>query len=59
MQLMRYSYSIVHVPGCSLWVLDTLSHAPVKQSESQEDRELWEETNIYVDTLLENLKQHI
>ncbi len=55
MRLMRYSYSIVHVPGKSLWVADTLSRTPVKQSESQEDRELWEVTNIYVDSLLENL----
>ncbi|RXN31806.1 Transposon Ty3-G Gag-Pol poly [Labeo rohita] len=31
MRLMRYSYSIVHVPGKSLWVADTLSRTPVKQ----------------------------
>ncbi len=55
MRMMRYSYSIVHVPGKSLWLADTLSRTPVKQSESQEDRELWEDTNIYVDSLLENL----
>ncbi len=55
MRLMQYSYSIVHVPGKSLWVADNLSRAPVKQSESQEDRELWEDTNMYVDSLLENL----
>ena len=36
MWLMRYSYSIVHVPGKSFWVADTLSHTPVKQNESQE-----------------------
>ncbi|KAL1265233.1 hypothetical protein QQF64_003260 [Cirrhinus molitorella] len=57
MRLMRYSYSysIVHVPGKSLWVADTLSRTPVKQSSSQEEQEFLEDTNIYVDSLLENL----
>ena len=42
MRLMRYSYSIVHVPGKDLWVADTLSHAPVKQCELHEERRLKE-----------------
>lgn len=55
MRLMRYSYSIVHVPGKDLWVADTLSRAPVKQCELHEEREFWEDTNIYVDAIMGNL----
>lgn len=55
MGLMRYSYSIVHVPGKDLWVADTLSRAPVKQCELHEEREFWEDTNIYVDAIMGNL----
>lgn len=55
---MSYSYSIIHVPGKSLWVADTLSCAPVKQCELQEEeREFWEDTNIYVDYIMGNLPE--
>ncbi|XP_061920402.1 uncharacterized protein K02A2.6-like [Entelurus aequoreus] len=55
MRLMRYSYSISHVPGKCLWTADTLSRAPVKREETAADKELFEETNIYADMVLENL----
>ncbi|KAJ8352031.1 hypothetical protein SKAU_G00235070 [Synaphobranchus kaupii] len=55
MRLMRYSYTIVHVPGKSLWTADTLSHAPVSSYSSRDEEEFMESTNIYVDSLMENL----
>ena len=55
MRLMRYSYSISHVPGKCLWTADTLSRAPIKREETPADKELFEDTNIYVDMVLENL----
>lgn len=58
MRLMSYSYSIIYVPGKSLWAADTLSCAPVKQCELQEEeREFWEDTNIYVDYIMGNLPE--
>uniref|UniRef100_A0A3B3CEF0 Gypsy retrotransposon integrase-like protein 1 n=1 Tax=Oryzias melastigma TaxID=30732 RepID=A0A3B3CEF0_ORYME len=55
MRLMRYSYSISHVPGKSLWTADMLSRAPITHKETPEDKELLEDTNIYVDSIMENL----
>ncbi|KAL6455474.1 hypothetical protein MHYP_G00361030 [Metynnis hypsauchen] len=55
MRLMRYSYSISHVSGKCLWTADTLSRAPVKRGEVPADKELFEDTNIYVDMVMENL----
>lgn len=52
---MRYSYSIVYVPGKTLWTADTLSRSPVTASTSTEDEELMESTNIYVDSIMEYL----
>lgn len=52
---MHYSYSIVHVPGKSLWTADTLSRSPVKSRMSTDEQELMESTNIYVDCVMENL----
>lgn len=54
MRLMRYRYTIRHVPGKSLTTADTLSRPPLKSGESDSDN-LMEETNIYVDTVLANL----
>uniref|UniRef100_A0A8C7WMF3 Gypsy retrotransposon integrase-like protein 1 n=2 Tax=Oryzias sinensis TaxID=183150 RepID=A0A8C7WMF3_9TELE len=55
MRLMRYSYSISHVPGKSLWTADMLSRAPLLNNETPDDKELLEDTNIYVDRIMENL----
>lgn len=38
LQPMHYSYSIVHVPGKNLWVVDTPSRTSVKQCEPQEEK---------------------
>ncbi|XP_051905587.1 uncharacterized protein K02A2.6-like [Hippocampus zosterae] len=55
MRLMRYSYSISHVPGKCLWTADTLSRAPMERVETPADKELLEDTNIYADMVMENL----
>lgn len=55
MRLMRYSYSIVHVPGKSLYTADALSRSPGKSHRSPDDQELMKSTNIYVDCVMNNL----
>ena len=40
MRLMRYSYTVVHVPGKHLYTADTLSRAPVSASENQFQHEI-------------------
>ncbi|XP_034075852.1 uncharacterized protein K02A2.6-like [Gymnodraco acuticeps] len=55
MRLMRYSYSITHVPGKSLWTADTLSRAPVKSDSTPDEKEFLESTNIYVDMIIDGL----
>ncbi|KAJ8332638.1 hypothetical protein SKAU_G00424270 [Synaphobranchus kaupii] len=55
MRLMRYSYIITHVPGKTLTTADTLSRAPLKQGGATAGDGLMEETNIYVDSVMENL----
>lgn len=55
MRLMRYSYFITHVSGKSLTTASTLSCTPVLSSGRRADGELMEDTNIYVNTLIENL----
>ncbi|KAJ8380840.1 hypothetical protein SKAU_G00016180 [Synaphobranchus kaupii] len=55
MRLMRYSCQISHVPGKSLWTADTLSRAPLRNNAASADDELMESTNIYVDSVMEQL----
>lgn len=55
MRLMRYSYDIAHVPGKCLWTADALSRAPVKGETTPEENNFLESTNIYVDSITENL----
>ncbi|KAL7865994.1 hypothetical protein SRHO_G00112410 [Serrasalmus rhombeus] len=55
MRLMRYSYSISHVSGKCLWTADTLTRAPLKRGVTPADKELFEDTNIYIDMVMENL----
>uniref|UniRef100_A0A1A8B6K3 Integrase catalytic domain-containing protein n=1 Tax=Nothobranchius furzeri TaxID=105023 RepID=A0A1A8B6K3_NOTFU len=55
MRLMRYSYSISHVAVKSMWTADALSRAPVTSKETTDEKELFEDTNIYVNTVVENL----
>ncbi|KAJ8375234.1 hypothetical protein SKAU_G00058140 [Synaphobranchus kaupii] len=55
MRLMRYSYTVSHIPGRDLWTADALSRAPLRTDTSAADRELLESTNIYVDSIMENV----
>lgn len=54
MRLMRYRYTIMHIPGKSLTTADTLSRAPLKNGETDGDG-LMEVTNIYMDSVIANL----
>lgn len=55
MRLMRYSYTIFHTPGKSLTSADTLSRAPLTNAVTSSDNDLMEDTNIYVEAVLEHL----
>ena len=54
LRMMRYRFTISHVPGTSLKVADALSRAPCSGS-SQSDSLLQEETAAYVDLVLQSL----
>lgn len=55
MRLMRYSYNIAHVPGKCLWTADTLSRTPVTSRATPEEIDFLEDTNIYADSITDNL----
>ena len=55
MRLMRYSYDVIHVPGKTLTTADTLSRAPLRDGGTRRDGELMEDTNIYVDSVIDSL----
>ncbi|XP_027869193.1 uncharacterized protein K02A2.6-like [Xiphophorus couchianus] len=55
MRLMRYSYSISYVPGKHLWTADTLSRAPMIENLSTTEAKLVDDSNIYVDNVIQNL----
>ena len=54
MRLMRYDFTISHIPGKDLVTADTLSRAPVAEGTSL-DQSLQEEVNAYVQLTLESL----
>ncbi len=54
MRMMRYNFTISHVPGKSLLVADTLSRAPATDSDSS-DTLLEQETAAYVTAVWQNL----
>ena len=49
MRLMRYNYTVNHVPGKSLSTADTLSLSPLRAARAHTDTSLLEVTNMYVD----------
>ena len=50
--MMRFLYSIVHVPGKTLCTADTLSRSPV---DSQQETTLQEETENFVEAIVSHL----
>ena len=54
LQMMRYSFSITHVPGKQLVIADTLSRAPLSEPTSA-DNSLQEETAAIVNLILNHL----
>ena len=52
--MMRFSFTIPHVPVKSLLVVDTLSRAPCSDP-IDEDTLLQQETAVYVDTVVQSL----
>ena len=54
MRMMRFSFTISHVPGKSLSTADTLSQAPVSEPDTCDDL-LQTETDAYVQTAILNI----
>lgn len=54
MKMMRYSFSIEHVPVKHLSTADTLSHAPISEL-TKRDTCFNEEMNAYVQSAFSNL----
>lgn len=55
MRLMGYLYTMSHVAGKDLLTVDTLSRAPLRVETTRVENELTESTNIYVDSIMDNL----
>ncbi len=53
MRLMRFDYSIGYIPGKNLVLADTLSRAQLSSQPSDTEDELSQETNAYVDSVLQ------
>ena len=54
MRMMRFQYSIIHVPGKALLTADALLRAPLSQ-ELPADQQLRIDSDIYVSAILQNL----
>lgn len=54
MRLMKYTFTIAHVPGKDLTIADTLSRAPTSPP-SIGDEQFVSDTNVYVDAILQGL----
>ena len=55
MRLMRFRYSISHVPGKDLITADTLSRAPVVESQEPHDKSFQDECQAYVKAVMSAL----
>ena len=55
MRMMRFTYSISHVPGKSLYTADTLSRAPLVRPLNREEEKLEVDVQAYVDSIVKYL----
>ena len=55
MRLMRFRYGISHVPGKDLITADTLSRAPLVESQQPEDKSFQDECHAYVNAVMSAL----
>ena len=55
MRMMRFTYSISHVPGKSLYTADTLSRAPLVRPLNREEEKLEADVQAYVDSIVKYL----
>ena len=55
MRLIKYWFSICHIPGKDLVIADTRSRAPMRKSPTKADIRLNEDLNLYVANILESL----
>ena len=55
MRLMRFQFSISHVPGKNLTTADALSHAPAPDATTDDDRCLGEEAEAYVNSVFQTI----
>ena len=55
MRMMRFTYSISHVPGKSLYTADTLSRAPLVRPLDQDEEKLEADVRAYVDSIIKYL----
>ena len=55
MRMMRFTYSISHVPGKSLYIADTLSRAPLVRPLNREEEKLEDDVQAYVDSIVKYL----
>ena len=54
LRMMRYSFTISHVPGVDLVIADALSRSPLS-APTQADRDLHKETDVFINLVIENL----
>ena len=52
---MRYSFSIIHIPGKQHEVADALSRAPLDNNMSHEETQFEEEVNFYASWVIQNV----
>ena len=55
MRMMRFTYSISHVPGKSLYTADTLSRVPLVRPLNREEEKLEADVQAYVDSIVKYL----
>ena len=55
MRLMRYSFTIVHIPGKNIITADALSRAPMSAGPTKADQQLSEDTQSFVSSIIKGL----